>query len=226
MFANEQTESPFCVMIKFMELTQTQPATITQPTIAELKLAGCWNVQNLNSVESQIDSINSATKTNIIAECADIQAMDTAGALLIQKLQKGLSKQNSVAVLKDLPPAFKKIIDAVDTQLVSDYVQYINAKSTSNTATNFIINIGKTSIKLFNQFAEMLGFVGETAFALAKSILQPKRIRWRPILFNIRTAGFDALPIVGLLSFLLGIVVAYQGADQLRQYGANILSRI
>jgi phospholipid/cholesterol/gamma-HCH transport system permease protein len=48
------------------------------------------------------------------------------------------------------------------------------------------------------------------------------RIRWRPILFNIRSAGFDALPIVGLLSFLLGIVVAYQGADQLRQYGANI----
>ena len=44
----------------------------------------------------------------------------------------------------------------------------------------------------------------------------------RPILFNIRSAGVDALPIVGLLSFLLGIVVAYQGADQLRQYGANI----
>jgi len=47
-------------------------------------------------------------------------------------------------------------------------------------------------------------------------------LRWRPILFNIRSAGFDALPIVGLLSFLIGIVVAYQGADQLRKYGANI----
>ena len=41
-------------------------------------------------------------------------------------------------------------------------------------------------------------------------------------MFNLRSAGLDALPIVGLLSFLLGIVVAYQGADQLRQYGANI----
>jgi phospholipid/cholesterol/gamma-HCH transport system permease protein len=47
-------------------------------------------------------------------------------------------------------------------------------------------------------------------------------MRWRPILFNIRSAGFDALPIVGVLSFLLGIVVAYQGADTLRQYGANL----
>lgn len=50
----------------------------------------------------------------------------------------------------------------------------------------------------------------------------PGAIRWRPILYDIRSAGFDALPIVGMLSFLLGIVVAYQGADQLRQYGANI----
>ncbi len=68
----------------------------------------------------------------------------------------------------------------------------------------------------------MLSFIGEIATVIAKSIMEPKRIRWRPILFNIRSAGFDALPIVGLLSFLLGVVVAYQGAGQLRQYGANI----
>src|SRR6185436_6482603 len=58
--------------------------------------------------------------------------------------------------------------------------------------------------------------------ALAGSIAHPVRLRWRPILYNIRSAGFDALPIVGLLSFLLGVVVAYQGAEQLRRYGANI----
>ena len=58
--------------------------------------------------------------------------------------------------------------------------------------------------------------------ALAGCVARPARLRWRPILFNIRSAGVDALPIVGLLSFLLGIVVAYQGAAQLRQYGANI----
>ncbi|MES2502396.1 MAG: ABC transporter permease [Pseudomonadota bacterium] len=98
-----------------------------------------------------------------------------------------------------------------------------NKLAISATATpNLFERVGISTISLLDQFIEALVFIGETAVALTKSVMQPRRIRWRPILFNIRTAGFNALPIVGLLSFLLGIVVAYQGAGQLRQYGANI----
>jgi len=81
---------------------------------------------------------------------------------------------------------------------------------------------GRYAESVWKQAYAMLGFLGESAVALAGWLTHPARIRWRPILFNLRSAGFDALPIVGLLSFLLGIVVAYQGADQLKQYGANI----
>jgi phospholipid/cholesterol/gamma-HCH transport system permease protein len=52
--------------------------------------------------------------------------------------------------------------------------------------------------------------------------VQPRRIRWRVALFHVQSAGVEALPIVGLLAFLLGVVVAYQGAAQLQLYGANI----
>ncbi len=82
--------------------------------------------------------------------------------------------------------------------------------------------VGKQTHAAWVQTQELLGFVGESAMALVGWLKHPALIRWRPILFNLRSGGFDALPIVGTLSFLLGIVVAYQGADQLRQYGANI----
>jgi len=82
--------------------------------------------------------------------------------------------------------------------------------------------LGRSAEAAFKQAVALLSFVGESAIAFAGCIAHPSRFRWRPILYNIRSAGFDALPIVGLLSFLLGIVVAYQGADQLRRYGANI----
>ena len=86
--------------------------------------------------------------------------------------------------------------------------------------------IGRRAEAGFREIVALLSFVGEVAVAFARSVPRPASqlhpLRWRPVLFNIRSAGFDALPIVGLLSFLLGIVVAYQGAAQLRQYGANI----
>ena len=86
--------------------------------------------------------------------------------------------------------------------------------------------IGRRAEASFREIVALLSFVGESALALAHSVAQPApqshRLRWRPILFNIRSAGFDALPIVGVLTFLIGIVIAYQGANTLRQYGANI----
>lgn len=82
--------------------------------------------------------------------------------------------------------------------------------------------VGKQTCAAWAQTLALLGFVGECALALAGWVRHPVRIRWRPIVFNLRSGGWDALPIVGILSFLLGVVVAYQGADQLRRYGANI----
>ena len=82
--------------------------------------------------------------------------------------------------------------------------------------------VGKQTCAAWAQTLALLGFVGECALALAGWVRHPERIRWRPIVFNLRSGGWDALPIVGILSFLLGVVVAYQGADQLRRYGANI----
>lgn len=83
-------------------------------------------------------------------------------------------------------------------------------------------SLGRRVCAALAQAYALLSFLGQSALALVGWCSHPQRIRWRPILFNLRSAGLDALPIVGLLSLLLGVVVAYQGADQLKQYGANI----
>ena len=81
---------------------------------------------------------------------------------------------------------------------------------------------GALTVAVAGEAWVLLQFIGETSLATVGSACHPARIRWRPVAFNIRGAGFDALPIVGLLAFLLGVVVAYQGAGQLRIFGANI----
>src|SRR5690606_16483322 len=62
----------------------------------------------------------------------------------------------------------------------------------------------------------------ENVRAALRWTVHPSRIRWHTTLHELQLAGFNALPIAGLLAFLMGIVIAYQGADQLRRYGANI----
>ena len=81
---------------------------------------------------------------------------------------------------------------------------------------------GRSAAAGAQQALAFLAFVGEVAVAGLQLLRRPRAWRWRVLLREIELGGFDALPIVGVTAFLLGIVVAYQGADQLRQYGANI----
>jgi phospholipid/cholesterol/gamma-HCH transport system permease protein len=72
------------------------------------------------------------------------------------------------------------------------------------------------------QAVKGLEFIGKSTFEIWRSLMMPSRIRWRALLRSLELDGFRALPITGLLSFLIGVVIAYQGAEQLRQFGANI----
>ncbi|MCE2917589.1 MAG: ABC transporter permease [Rubrivivax sp.] len=65
-------------------------------------------------------------------------------------------------------------------------------------------------------------FIGETSAAAARSVRHPQQWRVRAIWHEIQVGGLEALPIIGLTSFLLGVVVSYQGAAQLQHYGANV----
>src|SRR3546814_1007488 len=66
--------------------------------------------------------------------------------------------------------------------------------------------------------------LGAMLVALATQIRARRRIRWHAIVSRFQTVGVDALPIIGLMSFLIGIVIAQQGAVQLRQFGLEVFT--
>lgn len=81
---------------------------------------------------------------------------------------------------------------------------------------------GRSAVATVLQGRAFVRFVGEAALAALRVLPRPKLWRVRAIWHEIQIGGYEALPIIGLTSFLLGVVVAYQGADQLRHYGANV----
>jgi phospholipid/cholesterol/gamma-HCH transport system permease protein len=191
------------------------PAAINQPTPEELALSGSWTARGIGTIGTQLDALSAPA--GMVIDGAGIESLDTAGAWVLQKLQRRLSSDVSRLEIRDLRPEFARLLEVVEQQAA---VQPDTPPLASTPPK--LEFLGRKAAAAYEQIMALLSFVGECALALAGSMMHPARFRWRPILFNIRNAGWDALPIVGLLSFLLGIVVAYQGADQLRQYGANI----
>jgi phospholipid/cholesterol/gamma-HCH transport system permease protein len=202
-----------------MKLMSVEPAAIVQPTPQNLALSGCWTARGIGAIDRQLESVRVPAKTEALADAARVDALDTAGAWVLQKLLLRLRDEGTVVTLRGLRPEFAKMLAVVAQHIADQDAKPAPAASPSPAPLE---RIGRSAAAAFEQAVALLSFVGESALALAGSIAHPARFRWRPILYNIRSAGFDALPIIGVLSFLLGIVVAYQGADQLRQYGANI----
>jgi phospholipid/cholesterol/gamma-HCH transport system permease protein len=202
-----------------MKPKSVQTAELSQPTAQDLVLSGFWTAGGLGPIEHQLESIRLTSRTNVIADGTRIEALDTAGAWVLYKLLTRLRGGDVIVTVRGLPPRFAKLLDLVAQHIADAAGKPLSTRVPPPTALE---RIGRGAESAFSQSLALLAFIGESAYALAGCFRHPARFRWRTVLYNIRTAGVDALPIVGLLSFMLGIVVAYQGADQLRQYGANI----
>ncbi|MCV2356476.1 MlaE family lipid ABC transporter permease subunit [Paucibacter sp. B2R-40] len=203
-------------------------ASLRQVTPQRLALAGCWTARGLGNVAELLADAQPARaeqgkeKGEIELEVSGLKALDSAGAYVLQKLLLRLGPAGQPARLLGLPEPMQALMTVVAEQLA----QTESVAKPAEPSPGVLERLGREMVKrgsaAWLELLALLSFVGENALALGRCLLRPTRFRWRPMLFNLRLAGVDALALVGLMSFLLGVVVAYQGANQLRQYGANI----
>lgn len=85
-----------------------------------------------------------------------------------------------------------------------------------------IEHLGRVSLELRDDVVQILSFLGELTVIMTRSVRRPSLVRWENVLLYMRRAGLDGLPIVGLISLLVGVVMAFMSALQLKQFGADI----
>lgn len=82
--------------------------------------------------------------------------------------------------------------------------------------------VGRTTWELWERVRDALGFVGDFVLACGRALRRPASVHWSDLGSLCERVGADAVPIVGLIAFLIGLVTAFQSADTFRQYGANV----
>jgi phospholipid/cholesterol/gamma-HCH transport system permease protein len=195
---------------------KTQPAaTIAQPGPGTFALSGNWTAYGIGKLEQRVDTLASSTGAQpVVIDGAGVAALDTAGSCLIQQFLARLRDLGAKPELRGWQPGFLKLLELGGKGIPPP------AKPESSFAR--LDALGRGVVSEAVQVYQGLGFIGDLVLTFGRCLEHPSRLRWRPILYNIQSAGTSALPIVGLLAFLLGVVVAYQGADQLQRYGASI----
>ena len=185
-----------------------------------LRAEGEWLVTSASELDRRLSALELPRGRRVTVDLAGVHRLDSTGALLLLRTELELAQRGNQVALTNLPPRFAPLLDQVRARGVVEPVPH--PVPPHHSLIGFVARIGQVSIALLNRVYDILGFTGLVTETAWKLILQPRRLRVTATLVQMELVGLDALPIVGLLSFLIGVVMAYQGADQLRRFGAEI----
>ncbi len=182
--------------------------------------SGSWRVAALKMVVPILErQTRNIRNQSLRWDVSRISSIDSAGIVLFKHYLDQLQAQGCKVEVVGASPAQQKLY-----RMVTSYISAspeIRGSPQSRLLRPFN-RLGELAMAFLRDINAFLSFVGENFVVLMLLLLQPWKFRYRAIVRNIQDAGVGALPIVTLTSFLIGVVIAYQGAVQLQKFGANI----
>jgi phospholipid/cholesterol/gamma-HCH transport system permease protein len=187
---------------------------------ARLEAAGVWTALAAQAIEPLIEHTVEQARGSATAviDIAGIEELDTYGAWLIERLLRGCSSSGLTTQIAGKPERFRDLIEAVhDT----------NADPVAKSKRHGPIGSALEAIgRAFPQFgADLVSFaemLGALSAATVRVLLNPRRFRMTSAVHHLDRVGWQALPIMLLISFLIGAIIAQQGIFHFRKFGADV----
>ncbi len=185
-----------------------------------LTAGGRWVVSALAEVDARLRDLETGSVRQARIDIAAIETLDSTGAWILHRTAKQLRASGLTAEFAGVGQAHGEMLeligrDDVDQTLERDEMAPVLA---------MVGRVGQATFAVRDEAADLLNFLGLTVLTALRTARRPGRLRLISLASHVERVGLNALPIVGLLSFLIGVVVAYQGADQLRRFGAEIFT--
>jgi phospholipid/cholesterol/gamma-HCH transport system permease protein len=185
-----------------------------------LRANGAWTLPESRELDAALSRLAVADARQVMFILKDLTALDTAGAWLIARTQRQLTAAGIKVQVGGVKPGhlalLNRVIDAGALPPLAPAPRF--------RLVDIVADLGEAAIDALRQARDMLGFFGAVLCAVGRVLRHPGRIRAISLASHIEQHGLNAMPIVGVLLFLVGIVVAYQGVGQLRRFGAEIFT--
>ncbi len=198
--------------------------TARQDDIGVLLCGGDWRLPALAELDRALREglarLDDAAPAKVRVVLEGLDRLDTAGGWLIVRTIRALEASGGSVELVGADPLHAQLIERIR----GIEPEPCSAQDLEHPILRLVLALGQTTIELVRESGRFLTFAGAITLAFLRQLAAPRRIRPAAIVHHLEETGVNAIPIVALMAFLIGVVLAYQGADQLRQFGAEIFT--
>lgn len=184
-----------------------------------LLLGGDWLLAEAQRMDQALRTLDFGGISQIAIDGTKISRLDSAGAWLILRTRRSLEARRARVASVLLPENFRGLYERLESEALVPAAMHPRRQ----TFGDFLERIGRGTMHVLHQTYDLIGFLGRVTVETWEALLAPRHeLPFPAFVQQVEETGLTALPIVGMLAFLIGVVLAYQGADQLKRFGAEI----
>jgi phospholipid/cholesterol/gamma-HCH transport system permease protein len=197
----------------------SSPALTLGATPATLIASGPWTAAQSTLLERLVATLPliDAQRRSVVIDISAVEHLDTLGAWLLERLIRGYQLQELKPTFVGVPERFRGLLEKVHDVNRHPSIQ----RTERNKLTATLESIGRATIALYIDFRFFLAMLGAIGASVASLALRPRSLRATSAVHHLYRVGWQAVPIIALITLLIGGIIAQQGIFHFRKFGAD-----
>ncbi len=181
-------------------------------------LAGHWTIDSTALLERQVASLlaKAGGAARAVLDLGGIDRLDTSGAWLIDRTRQDLGASGIDTRVENLRPEYEILLSEAHYRTFA-----APPRRSRFYGRELLADIGESLVGVGRDFLHSVSFLGEVVVALAKTVARPSSFRATSLVFHMETFAFRSMPIIALINFLVGCIIAQRGVYLLQRFGAT-----
>ncbi len=185
----------------------------------KIAAAGAWIAENARNLEVLIDgeTLREGAITRVDIDMGRVERLDTFGAWLLERLVRSFSARGCETKVTGLKEDYRALVDEI-----GGVKPEAKVAPPGNAVTRFLASVGLSLVSVGHSFTAFVNMIGALSVALARVLARPRSFRFTSMVHQLDNVGWRAVPIIVLITFLIGCIIAQQGIFHFRKFGADI----